>query len=76
MAAALGGIAGSTLDSLLGATVQARRWCDRCRAPTERGTHACGSPTRVVGGFAWLDNDGVNAISTAAGGLVGLLVAA
>jgi uncharacterized protein (TIGR00297 family) len=71
-----GGIAGSTIDSLLGATVQARRWCDRCNAPTERRTHICGASTRVVGGVSWLGNDAVNALSTAAGGLMGLLLSA
>ena len=76
LAALIGGIAGSTVDSLLGATVQARRRCDRCDEPTERETHRCGERTRVVGGLRWLDNDGVNALSTAAGGLLGLLVAA
>jgi uncharacterized membrane protein len=75
-AALVGGLAGSTIDSLLGATVQVRRWCDRCNAPTERATHSCGATTRVVAGIAWLDNDVVNALSTAAGGLLGLLAAA
>jgi uncharacterized protein (TIGR00297 family) len=71
-----GGIAGSTIDSLLGATVQVRRWCDRCNAPTERTTHTCGATTHVVGGITWLDNDTVNALSTACGGLLGLLLIA
>jgi uncharacterized protein (TIGR00297 family) len=69
-----GGVAGSTIDSLLGGTVQVRRWCDRCNAPTERKTHGCGATTHVVGGIAWLDNDAVNALSTACGGLLGLLL--
>jgi uncharacterized protein (TIGR00297 family) len=69
-----GGIAGSTIDSLLGATVQVRRWCDRCNAPTERKRHGCGTTTRVVDGIAWLDNDAVNALSTACGGLLALLL--
>jgi len=76
VAALAGGIGGSTIDSLLGATVQVRRWCDRCNAPTERTTHACGSATRVVGGIAWIDNDAVNTLSTAAGGLLALLLSA
>jgi uncharacterized membrane protein len=73
-AALLAGVAGSTLDSILGATVQARRWCDRCAAPTERATHLCGAATRVIGGVRWIDNDVVNAVSTAAGGLIALLL--
>jgi uncharacterized protein (TIGR00297 family) len=76
LAALVGGITGSTIDSLLGATVQTRRWCDRCNAPTERATHACGVTTRSAGGIPWVDNDAVNALSTAAGGLLGLLVSA
>jgi uncharacterized protein (TIGR00297 family) len=76
VAAFVGGIAGSTIDSLLGATMQARRWCDRCNAPTERSIHTCGATTRLTGGLGWLGNDAVNAVSTAAGGLCGLLVSA
>ena len=75
MAALVGGVAGSTIDSLLGATLQQRRWCDRCNVATERTTHGCGATTRIVGGIAWLDNDTVNALSTVAGGLLGLVVA-
>lgn len=76
VSALAGGVAGSTIDSLVGATVQVRRWCDRCAAPTERETHPCGTPTRIVGGIPWADNDAVNALSTAAGGLLGLLLVA
>jgi uncharacterized membrane protein len=73
--AAVGGFAGATADSLLGATVQARRWCDRCDAATERLTHGCGTPTRRVGGVPWLDNDAVNAASALAGASIALVVA-
>lgn len=69
-----GGLAGSTADSLLGALVQARRWCDRCNAATERHVHGCGDPTRHSGGFGWLDNDGVNLLATVVGGLVAVIV--
>lgn len=68
-----GGILGCVLDSLLGAAVQARRWCPACRADTERRVHQCATVTEVRGGFAWLDNDGVNAASTLGGALLGTL---
>jgi uncharacterized protein (TIGR00297 family) len=71
----LGGLAGSTADSLLGATMQARRWCERCGAATERDVHDCGTPTRFAGGLHWLDNDGVNLAAAVVGALTALLVA-
>lgn len=68
------GFAGSLVDSLLGATVQAVYFCPTCQKETERyPTHICGSPTRRVRGFAWLDNDWVNIICTLTGALVALL---
>jgi uncharacterized protein (TIGR00297 family) len=76
LSAFVGGLAGSTADSLLGATVQQRRWCDPCDSPTERARHRCGAPTRLVGGISWIDNDVVNVTSTIAGALLGLLAVA
>ena len=73
--AAAGGFAGATFDSLLGATLQARRWCDHCAAATERIVHGCGTPTRPAGGLAWLDNDRVNLAATLVGAGVGALMA-
>jgi uncharacterized protein (TIGR00297 family) len=67
------GVAGMGLDSLLGATVQARFECPVCGAQSERRRHRCGTPTRVVGGWRWLDNDGVNALATCVAGLAGAL---
>jgi uncharacterized protein (TIGR00297 family) len=66
------GLIGAFLDSLLGATVQARRYCDTCNKGTERLVHGCGAATRHSGGIGWLDNDAVNFIATIAGGLVAL----
>lgn len=65
--ALVGGTVGAFVDSLLGATIQQRRWCDTCQAATERSVHGCGSDTRVAGGLAWLDNDVVNLLCTLAG---------
>ena len=71
-AAALGGVAGALADSLLGATLQGRRWCDVCASSTERLVHDCGSSTRHAAGIRLLDNDVVNAICSAVGALVAL----
>lgn len=69
---AIGGIAGSTFDSVLGASLQGRRWCDSCDCDSERSVHDCGAPTRRAGGVAWLTNDAVNLACGLMGGLVAL----
>lgn len=75
LAAAAGGIAGSLVDSIAGATFQRRRWCERCGKPTERLLHHCGTTTRPHGGIGWVDNDVVNAVSSVTGAVVGLMLA-
>jgi len=74
VAALAGGVAGSLADSLLGAMVQQRRRCDACGTATERAVHDCGAATRVDGGWAWLDNDGVNFVCTAVGAAVACVI--
>lgn len=71
-----GGVAGAFADSLLGATLQERRWCSACGLPTERQVHRCGTPTEHRGGILGLDNDLVNLASVTLGGLVAWLFAA
>ena len=70
LATTVGGLAGSLFDSLLGATVQAIYWCDACGKETERKLHGCGTQTRPLRGWRWLDNDLVNFIASAVGALV------
>jgi uncharacterized protein (TIGR00297 family) len=75
LAVTAAGTLGSLVDSLLGATVQASYWCARCAEPAEEPRHAsCGQPTRLVRGRAWLTNDAVNALATAAGSAAGALL--
>jgi uncharacterized protein (TIGR00297 family) len=71
VAALAGGIAGAVADSVLGATIQSRRWCDRCDVGTEQPTHTCGTPTRPAGGLAAVGNDVVNVACGAVGAAVG-----
>lgn len=70
----IGGVAGSLFDSLLGATLQAQRWCPGCGQACETNPHRCGEPTAPRRGIAWLENDAVNFAATLCGAVVaGLL---
>jgi uncharacterized protein (TIGR00297 family) len=59
------GFAGMVLDSALGALLQGRFHCPACEVASEWRLHRCGARTVRIGGFAWLDNDGVNLAATA-----------
>lgn len=64
------GVAGATLDSLMGATIQAIYFCPVCGKETEHHpVHRCGNRTSNLRGWDWLDNDWVNFISSGAGAL-------
>ena len=61
------GVLGMVADSVLGATVQGMYACPRCDARSERGDTVCHEPMRLVRGWRWLDNDGVNLATTLVG---------
>ncbi len=64
------GVAGMLVDSLLGATVQGKYQCPACDARFERGNAVCHEPVRLIRGWRWLDNDGVNLAATLCGAVV------
>jgi len=70
------GMAGSLVDSLLGATLQAIYFCPTCQKQTEKyPVHSCGSSTRLIRGKSWLNNDWVNAFCGFSGAVLAGCVA-
>jgi uncharacterized protein (TIGR00297 family) len=65
-----GGVAGALADSILGASLQALRWCPQCRRACETDPHHCGATTEPIRGFGWFGNDNVNFAATLSGALV------
>jgi len=61
------GVLGMLADSVLGATLQGTYACPACDARFERGNGVCHEPMRLVRGWRWLDNDGVNLAATLVG---------
>lgn len=65
------GMSGSAVDSVLGATLQARFRCPDCGARTEHPWH-CGSPGDRLWGISWITNDTVNLMATLVGAAIGI----
>ncbi|MBA3854525.1 MAG: DUF92 domain-containing protein [Gemmatimonas sp.] len=74
LALAGAGVVGGVGDSLLGATVQAKRRCARCQRWTERATHDCGVATEHGRGWPWMTNDTVNLLATFIGAAAAILL--
>jgi uncharacterized protein (TIGR00297 family) len=70
----IAGIAGAMIDSALGASAQALRYCPACDRECETNPHVCGTTTTLRRGFAWLENDAVNLGATLGGAVVALLL--
>jgi uncharacterized protein (TIGR00297 family) len=70
----LGGLAGCTFDSLLGATAQGIYYCSQCQKETESKVHRCGQPAQHLRGWRWLNNDWVNFASSIMGSLMASFV--
>jgi uncharacterized protein (TIGR00297 family) len=68
--AVAGGLGGSFLDSLMGATVQGIYYCTGCAKETESPLHRCGRPAQPIRGWSWLNNDLVNLLASIGGGLL------
>ncbi len=64
------GLSGVVLDSLLGATLQAKYRCEHCGKTVETLYH-CQTQVSLIHGLRWLDNNGVNLLSTAWAGVAG-----
>jgi uncharacterized protein (TIGR00297 family) len=70
------GFLGSCLDSFLGACCQRVYYCPECAKETEQHPqHRCGATTEALRGYAWLENDMVNALATFSGALLTVIFA-
>ncbi|MFL0246061.1 DUF92 domain-containing protein [Candidatus Clostridium stratigraminis] len=67
------GFAGCILDSLLGATLQAKYRCEICGKITEKKVHHERS-TKLVAGLRFINNDAVNFISILCAALIVLFI--
>ena len=72
-AATLIGFGSMVVDSLLGSRLQGRFRCPTCGTQTEQRTHSCGTRTALERGLGWLDDNGVNALTTSLATVAGLI---
>ena len=68
------GIFGSMLDSFIGAVFQAQYFCSTCGNVTERLVHCKDTPTTLLRGKAFLNNDRVNFIANSCAALTVLVL--
>ena len=65
---------GEILDSVVGALIQAKYYCPRCKVVTDKKLHKCGTTTVFYRGFRWLGNETTNIISTLTAALCACLL--
>lgn len=66
-------LVGVTVDSIIGATVQAQYRCVVCGKLTEKPVH-CGKPARLVKGYEWIDNHVVNILGIGSAALAAIIL--
>mgnify|MGYP001259891161 CR=1 FL=1 len=71
--AIIGSFCGILIDSILGATVQAQYFCDKCEKFTELASHH-EQQNKLIKGRAFIDNNIVNLFSTLTGSLISILL--
>ncbi|RLG10685.1 MAG: hypothetical protein DRN64_02535 [Thaumarchaeota archaeon] len=74
MATVISGILGMTIDSFLGAGIQAKYLCRVCGKIVESPSH-CGREAEKIAGVGWIDTHMVNLISTAIGAAIAAALA-
>jgi uncharacterized protein (TIGR00297 family) len=70
--ALVSGFSGSTIDSLIGATIQSLYKCQICGKITEKRLH-CGKSATHTRGIQFFDNNIVNLVSTAFGAITAIM---
>ena len=73
MAIMIGSLFGIIIDSIIGATIQARYYCDECKKFTELQIHH-EKNSRLISGFGFVDNNIVNLLSTTIGSGLSILI--
>jgi uncharacterized protein (TIGR00297 family) len=73
IAITLAGLAGCTIDSLIGATIQAKFRCTACGKEVEL-VHHCGKMCEHIGGIKGFGNNSTNFFSNLIAGAIGLVI--
>jgi uncharacterized protein (TIGR00297 family) len=66
------GFLGSLIDTVIGASIQAKYTCTNCELMTEKTVH-CERVTQLISGFKWMNNDVTNFISILLASSIGVV---